>query len=339
MDSVPHFRAAHLHPYLHLLDKVGAPVDKKLIEAKLPGGLREDPEAQLPLLRTLDFLTLMSKQQGIDEIALRAREHLAITELSPEFVRTVLLAPSLKAALESFGTLARLEDSQLRMWTEKRGENIRVCSREDVALSVFGIRHCEMNTNAMLVAIVQAFVGAHWLPAEMGFHSSVPLGAYVQQHFPDTALYIGQPSAWLSITEAILATAPQQVIFTRIRRFEHGSPIGLGVGALTSFTESLKNILKPYLADGIPPITLAAEIAGISVRTLQRRLSENSTSYSKLVQCAQYELASNLLKNMSTRVLDISFAAGYDDPSNFTRAFRRYSGMTPRQYRELTLVG
>ena len=104
MDRVPHFRAAHLHPYLRLLDKLGAPVDKKLIETKLPGGLRDDPDAQLSLLRALDFLTLMAKKQGIDDIALRANEYFAITELSPEYVQQILLAPSLKVALESFFT-------------------------------------------------------------------------------------------------------------------------------------------------------------------------------------------------------------------------------------------
>jgi len=339
MDRVPHFRAAHLHPYLRLLDKLGAPVDKKLIETKLPGGLRDDPDAQLSLLRALDFLTLMAKKQGIDDIALRANEYFAITELSPEYVQQILLAPSLKVALESFFTLARLEDAQLRIWAEKHGEHIHVCSREEVVLGALETRHCEMNNNAALVAIVQAFVGAGWLPAEMGFHSSVPLGTYVQQSFPNTALYIGQPSAWVSIPEKLLASTLHHVTFEMIRRFEQDGQTDLGASTLSGFNESFKNILKPYLGDGIPPITLAAEIAGVSVRTLQRCLSDNSTSYSKLVQCAQYELASHLLKDPSARVLDIGFATGYEDPSNFTRAFRRYSGMTPKQYRELALVG
>ena len=94
-----------------------------------------------------------------------------------------------------------------------------------------------------------------------------------------------------------------------------------------------KLALRSYLQDGCPDIHLAAEMADVSVRTLQRRLAGFGMSYSMLAQQARFESAVDLLKNPGLKSLDIAQAAGYRDPSNFARAFRRIAGVSPREYR------
>ena len=53
-----------------------------------------------------------------------------------------------------------------------------------------------------------------------------------------------------------------------------------------------------------------------------------------LVETARYEVASKLLRDTDSKIIDIAFSSGYADPAHFTRAFRRISGITPRQFRE-----
>jgi AraC-like DNA-binding protein len=91
--------------------------------------------------------------------------------------------------------------------------------------------------------------------------------------------------------------------------------------------------LAPYLASSYPAIDLAAEIAGTSVRSLQRQLSQMRTSYTELVERLRFDQAIRLLRDSDLKILDIALELGYSDASNFARAFRRISGTSPRELR------
>jgi AraC-like DNA-binding protein len=60
-------------------------------------------------------------------------------------------------------------------------------------------------------------------------------------------------------------------------------------------------------------------------------------SYSQLVDAARFRAAGRLLKSDGARIIDVSLAVGYDDPSHFARAFKRIGGMSPRQFRRFSL--
>lgn len=78
-----------------------------------------------------------------------------------------------------------------------------------------------------------------------------------------------------------------------------------------------------------------ASAAGISVRTLQRRLAECGIVYSALVDGARFEVAADLLKNQRCKLIDIAYDLGDADAASFTRAFRRWTGIIPSKYRHL----
>ena len=69
-----------------------------------------------------------------------------------------------------------------------------------------------------------------------------------------------------------------------------------------------------------------------SPSTLQRRLREEGTSYQRLLDATRRELAVDYLRQGSHSLADITFLLGFSDQSNFTRAFRRWTGRTPREY-------
>ena len=82
-----------------------------------------------------------------------------------------------------------------------------------------------------------------------------------------------------------------------------------------------------------------AELLGISPRTLQRRLADEGTSYSEVVQRVRYNIAAEMLRDSHMRVIDVANALGYEDASNFSRFFRRVASITPRHYRSLYREG
>lgn len=85
---------------------------------------------------------------------------------------------------------------------------------------------------------------------------------------------------------------------------------------------------------GNPAIGLnMAQALLLSQRTLQRRLQEEGTSYQQLLDDTRRELAEQYLGQVDLTLLEVAYLLGFADPSNFFRAFRRWFGETPGEYR------
>ncbi len=76
-----------------------------------------------------------------------------------------------------------------------------------------------------------------------------------------------------------------------------------------------------------------ARAAGLSTRSLQRKLSQAELSFSHLVRLVRIHEACRLLKNSDAPITTIGFCAGFSDSSHFSRDFRAGMGMTPSDYR------
>lgn len=83
------------------------------------------------------------------------------------------------------------------------------------------------------------------------------------------------------------------------------------------------------LADGVPPMRVAARRLAMSERTLHRRLAEEGLGYQNLVVDVRRSLASALLTGTDHSLVDIAFMVGFSDQSAFQRAFKRWTGRTP----------
>jgi AraC-like DNA-binding protein len=93
-----------------------------------------------------------------------------------------------------------------------------------------------------------------------------------------------------------------------------------------------RSVVTELLPTGHPTIEHAARRIGVPVRTLQRRLRERGQSFSDLVETIRWKRAQLLLSRPGAHVNDVAKALGYADPSSFSRAFRRWAGMSPRDY-------
>jgi AraC-like DNA-binding protein len=71
----------------------------------------------------------------------------------------------------------------------------------------------------------------------------------------------------------------------------------------------------------------------MSSRTLQRRITEDGTSFRRLVSDARRELARHYLLQPSLELVETACLLGYEDPNSFFRAFREWEGMTPGEWK------
>lgn len=91
--------------------------------------------------------------------------------------------------------------------------------------------------------------------------------------------------------------------------------------------------LADLLPRGEPSQAQVAQQLNCSVRTLQRRLSDQGTSFTDLLDRTRHELALSHLAEPGNSVSEVAYLLGFADTSNFTRAFRRWTGSSPTEHR------
>jgi AraC-like DNA-binding protein len=88
------------------------------------------------------------------------------------------------------------------------------------------------------------------------------------------------------------------------------------------------------LPDGTPQQNNIAGALNLSLRSLQRRLKQEGTSFKDLLEDTRRELALQYIRETHRSIGEITYLLGFSEPSNFTRAFRRWTGLAPAAFRE-----
>lgn len=100
-----------------------------------------------------------------------------------------------------------------------------------------------------------------------------------------------------------------------------------------SFNVAIRQALHPHLHRTDLNAEVAAELCGYEKRALGRKLKAMGSTLTKEINILRQEEASNQLKLTEKSVADIAIAIGYRDPSVFSRAFKQWTGLSPRAYR------
>lgn len=115
--------------------------------------------------------------------------------------------------------------------------------------------------------------------------------------------------------------------------FESHADVMLSALPSQSYRQQVAQAIIQHLKGELPTIQAIARELAISVRHLQRELKGEGTSFQKLLDEIRQELALQHLKNPATPIHDIALVLGFSEPSAFNRAFKRWMGCPPSQYR------
>jgi AraC-like DNA-binding protein len=105
------------------------------------------------------------------------------------------------------------------------------------------------------------------------------------------------------------------------------------LGSEQTVRERVRRVLWTELAEAVPSLDGVAKALGASGRTLQRQLRDEQTTFAAVLAELRREMAPSLLRDGRLAVSEVAFLLGYEDPSAFQRAFRRWFGRSPRAFR------
>lgn len=96
----------------------------------------------------------------------------------------------------------------------------------------------------------------------------------------------------------------------------------------------VRQLIVDKLPKGAANLEAIASAAAMSAKTLERRLAEHGCAFTELLDTVRCQTAKHYLEETGLRVSQIAYLAGYTQPASLVRAFKRWTGKTPMQYRE-----
>jgi len=163
------------------------------------------------------------------------------------------------------------------------------------------------------------------LAPEAGAQLSQLLGCPLVFNAPETRLVL--PRALLD--RALVA--PHVGLLSYLER--HAETLQAKLRDSASLSARIREIITAHLREGEPTQRAVAKLCAMSERTLQRRLQEEGTTFVELLEEVRFGLSRLYLDDPQLAVFEVAFLLGYSEPSAFNRAFRRWTGGSPSEFR------
>jgi AraC-like DNA-binding protein len=311
---------------LNVLGQIGIPIERRLDESHIPSGLLHDPESLLPLAHLLNFLERNARSEGVADLGLRAAAQSQVASLGI-FGQILMQSASLNIALDKASRLIPLYNSGQRIWIDRWQGQARICHCLP-KIAGEGRRYGNQFTMLMIIDLMRQAAGAQWQPEEL----------HLEQGVDDPAIYenlgvrMRESDVAAIVCDRHLLSRPLLGSSRADDRPADVTKLALGAPP-DNFIDSIRQVIATYMRNDMIGIEHISRVIGLGPRTLQRRLRQRGMEYSEIVAATRLTLARTLLDDHHIAVIDIAQELGYSDAANFTRAFRKWTGLAPTAYR------
>ncbi len=185
-----------------------------------------------------------------------------------------------------------------------------------------------------MLQVGRKLTGVDWMPSEVHFEHDQPENISEHKRIFRAPVCFGKPLTKLIFDSSILNLPLAEADLTL------GSLLELQAEDLLAksprhgiFANQVRQLIREGLPGGDARMETVCRKLGSSSRTLHRKLREEGTSYQELLEEIQRDLSEFYLQRPETAICEVAYLLGFSQPSAFHRAFRRWTGLTPKAYR------
>ena len=318
---------------LEYCESSGMNVDTLLDAARLDRRILNDPDSRVPLSAQLRLWRAVIEQSNDPGIGLQIGRSASAKKLGVVGY-AMHHSETLSEALSRFARYLRIISEAILFSVAPQPDAVRLELRSHP--SFVALRHPVEAQLVALLTLATGITGQDIVPT--GVELPTPpvddIGRY-RDTFGCSPRF-DRPAAAIVLTHRQLAlpvTAADQTLGGYLAELAN-SKLGELREPDENLVSAVRRALWSRLSSGKPALQQAATTLGVSSRTLQRRLHDAGSSYSGVLEDLRRELSTELLSTGQFAVADVAFLLGYSEPSAFQRAFRRWHGVSPSQFKQ-----
>jgi AraC-like DNA-binding protein len=314
------------------VERAGHERSRFIAEAGLDPAQLSDMHARIPLEQYRRVVRTAYALSGDPAFGLRMGARMAMGSFDV-LGHLVEQSASLRDALMVAVRYSRIVSEGSRLVLEEQSESatVRLLLPEDDGPEA---RLASEFAMTALWRTVQGFVGDDALPRHAFFTYSAPAhhAAYAEyfggrEQFAHAFTGLEFERVWLDRTRASVPSDLRDYLLTRAELLlAKANPEALAAERVRRWLAAQTDLVRPTLG-------LVARELGIRSRSLRHHLHAEKVQFSALLDEARATQAKRLLADRTRSIQDAAYALGFRRPSAFSRAFKRWTGMAPKDYR------
>lgn len=337
METQPYMCASIVQGFLFAAIRVGLDPGDVAKRSGIELSALEDVDAMVPYDKQLKITRMIMTHQSRTNSSLNSVKHF-VPKRYGLVGHLMHHAPTLDQAFADFSRYQNLTGNihqtqiacvpegirmtvDLHPMVAKHNDYLAVPSRPEAPVTV-------------LLALARHLTGKRIKPRRVSFRHEPRGDPAEHEEFFGVRAQFGMPADEIIFTRDTLdlpLLEPDKLKYRRVLDLvlAHIDPIaGLKVVGAT-----LRQRLLQSMHLAAPKISVVARAMGMSMRTLQRRLAGEGTTFEKVVDQVRKDLTLQHIVNPTISTYEIAGLVGFSEPSPFFRAFRHWFGCTPRQWR------
>jgi AraC-like DNA-binding protein len=176
--------------------------------------------------------------------------------------------------------------------------------------------------------------GFDWPVVEVAFEFGPPSSTADHVNAFGCPVLFDQPYTGFALAQTTWDTPSRAASSDLLRTLEeHADRLIAGLRAGSVVSAKVSRLIAEELQGGDASLRRIARRMGMSPRTLQRRLEEEDTSFADVVDRTRRDFAEVYIKEEGLALTEVAYLLGFSEPSAFTRAFHRWYGVPPSQFR------
>lgn len=314
-----------------VLRNLGADPKEVLAEAGFDLALFDDPDNPISVAARGHMLAHCAARIGCPHLGLLMVKQAGLNALGLVGM-LVKYSPDVGTALRGLVKFLHLQVCDAETRLETAGQ-LAILSYGTLQPGIEAATQIADGAIGIMYNIMRSLCGPGWKPKEVRFTHGKPDDVLPYRNFFHAPLVFDSDQNavvfagdWLSRPLCLADPDLHRLLLKQIAAIE--------VRYADDFPAQVRSLLRPALLTGQARSDRIAALFSMHSRTLSRRLNDCGTSFQALLDEGRFEIARQMLEDPRIGVNQIAMTLDYADSSAFTRAFRRWSGTTPAQWRE-----
>lgn len=333
MKHIPLIRANVIKGFATFLEETGVSAESLLNEMKLPALALQAPESLLPFKQVAEFYAAAARKTGCEHFGLLVGQKTSIVNLGA-YGRLLSQSLTLHDAINKGIYMVPTYTSGEQFWLEEHGDQIWIC-RHFVTEPGQAMQQADHFSVMVTIDLIRLAAGSQWRPSQILLQTPSTSGLENFEALSNAAILFQQKVTAVVFPRSFLTLPLRNLNFYHDHQRCEDYELLHSSAPATNFPGSVRQIIATLLQEQQTDIQVVAEIVGMSVRTFQRQLNELDLTYSRLVEQVRFEQSLRLLAAPEVKLAEIAGELGYTDAANFTRAFKRWTGVSPTEFRHL----
>ncbi len=324
-------RAAALANFSEFAAKQGLQPEKMLQRAGLPRDLEQLPDSLISYSKLLDLMVLCELETGNRLFALQYGVAQGVNVFGP-LLYLLNNARDVREALSELTAYYHIHSGAAKVAVDEQGKHA-ILSYTITDTSIASYRQGSELALGVGMQLMRTLLGKRWQPQSLLIrHTPVAEPAHYRRVIGMAPSFNTTYNGYMFDTGLLdIPLESADPALHRLIRQHLDHQAQMSAQELPALVQQL---IRNFMPDGHATIEYIASFMKISTRKLQRQLELEGVSFQELLSETRQAMACHYLQDSTIKISQLADLLGYGDQSAFTRAFQRWYGLSPREWRK-----